>query len=314
MFNREGKLDIFEDFRIDETLPKYARPRAGSRDEEDGEEEMFGANDSLSMAKSSRPRRRQFMVSSNGGSISIGIDGEMMTEVALLRQMQPTWLQRVLMWLLARVSPDDKKLVWRPLIDPPAPAPTVTILEFFSAVKRGTTNLDVVEGRVQGYEAALARARATGQTALREQLEEGIEAVRAETRLLDLGLTTVLSEETLVEFVKKCPKGLRLDWVKNFTRFIPDEVLDQKKRCDEEQIFDNYVVLHYDPEAKSWAETHQDRAARRDPILFGVLAGRRQLYFVGEWVDEYCDLSLDQIADTLGRRPEDHIDPGSFTG
>ena len=59
-------------------------------------------------------------------------------------------------------------------------------------------------------------------------MEAGIEAVRAETRLHALGLTRVLSEATLVEFVKKCPKGLRLDWVKNFTRVIPDDVLEPK--------------------------------------------------------------------------------------
>ncbi len=37
------------------------------------------------------------------------------------------------------------------------------------------------------------------------------------------------------------------------------------------------------------------------PILFGVIKGRRRLYFVGDWVDEFCDLTFDQIADALGK-------------
>jgi len=31
------------------------------------------------------------------------------------------------------------------------------------------------------------------------------------------------------------------------------------------------------------------------------MEGSRKLYFVGDWVDEFCDLQLDQIADALGK-------------
>ena len=119
-------------------------------------------------------------------------------------------------------------------------------------------------------------------------------------------------EETLVDFVKKSPRGLRLDWVRNFTRVVPDDVLATKVECDSRGIFDNYAVLHYDPDGKSWAETEAEREARKDPILFGFVEGRRVLYFVGEWIDEFCDLSLDQIADVLyedmEKRPSEATD------
>lgn len=35
-------------------------------------------------------------------------------------------------------------------------------------------------------------------------------------------------------------------------------------------------------------------------ILFGLIEGRRRLYVVGDWVDEICDLTMDQIADSIG--------------
>ena len=209
--------------------------------------------------------------------------------------------------------------MFRPLTDKPSPPPEITVAEFFSSIKDSQDDLDLVDGRARGYEAALDRARKTGQVALVEQLSAGIAAVRAETQLHVMGLTRVLTEATLVEFVKKSPKGLRLDWVRNFTRVIPDDVLATKVDCDERRIFDNYVVLHYDPNKKSWAETQEQAAARKDPILFGVIEGRRKLYFVGEWVDEFCDLSLDQIADVLyegmDERPEsatEKLDPKEF--
>jgi hypothetical protein len=37
----------------------------------------------------------------------------------------------------------------------------------------------------------------------------------------------------------------------------------------------------------------------KDPILFGVLKGTRNLYFIGDWIDEYCDLTLDKFLSTL---------------
>lgn len=279
MFNANNKLDIFERFLIDMGLPKHSRS-------DDWEEE--GSEDSgiaPGLAHMKRTRRRFRMTSGEVWGEDVGA-------------YRP-WHVRLVAW-------------FRELIKPSPPKPSITIQAFFKAVKLEASNLELVAERAAGYELALIRARATGQTALLERLQEGIEAVRAETRLMDLGLTRVLPEATLVEFVKKSPKGLRLDWVQNFTRHIPDDVLERKKQCDAERVFDNYVVLHYDPDAKSYAETRKEAAARKDPILFGVLAGRRQLYFVGEWVDEYCDLSLDQIADVLGRRGERVLDPSSF--
>ena len=131
-------------------------------------------------------------------------------------------------------------------------------------------------------------------------INKALDANRCEDQLVEMGLTSYLIEDRLVEFVKKAPKGLQLDWIKNFTRVIPDQVISRKVESDERLIFDNYVVLHYDPEKKSWAETEAEKEARRDPILFGVLQGSRKLYFVGDWVDDYCDLTLDQVADLLG--------------
>jgi len=34
---------------------------------------------------------------------------------------------------------------------------------------------------------------------------------------------------------------------------------------------------------------------RKDPILFGVIAGSNKLYFIGDWIDEYCDLRFDDV-------------------
>jgi len=308
MFDNQGRLDIFENFLIDKKLPKH-QPKARNVSSDDGE--MMSASQFDAQFVRSR-------TGSNTISIGVTTRGDLVAEQL---QMPMTWLQRIMLRILFWVSPKDKALVFRPKADrpPQGPPPEITVAEFFSSVKDSHKDLEVVDGRARGYEAALERAHKTGQVALAEQLEAGIQAVRAETQLLAMGLDRVLTEETLVSFVKKSPRGLRLDWVRNFTRVIPDDVLATKVECDERRIFDNYVVLHYDPEAKSWAETQAETAARKDPILFGVIEGCRKLYFVGEWQDEFCDLSLDQIADVLYEgmetRPSEateRLDPEAF--
>jgi len=89
--------------------------------------------------------------------------------------------------------------------------------------------------------------------------------------------------------------------MKNFCRAIPDDVSAKKKEADTLRIFDNYVVLHYDPKGKSFAETEKEVEYRKDPILFGVIEGVRKLYFVGEWKDAECDLTMSEIESILGR-------------
>jgi hypothetical protein len=82
---------------------------------------------------------------------------------------------------------------------------------------------------------------------------------------------------------------------------IPIEAGDKKIFLDKLCVFDNYVILHYDPEGKSTKLTDEERKKKEDPILFGVISGSRRLYHVHSWKDELCDLTIDQI---IERHPE----------
>ncbi len=283
MITSQGKLRILEDFVVDRSLPKF---KAGKRqnvfmggDVVNMSEEEFEE----SMGESSPIVWRQ--ASLNSGSVIV--NGSFVTDAPT-----PFWVR---LWrAFFPLKPAGRKV-------PEKHVPTVSVLEFFSSVKNSAQELRLVEERSLGYERALAAARRNGQVALRERLEEGMAAYRAEAQAESMGLKKFVSEEDIVGFYKQSDRGLRLDMIANFTRQIPDDVAQRKARADELHIFDNYAVLHYDPEAKSFAETEKEKEARKDPILFGLLKGRRQLYFVGDWVDEVCDLTLDQIADKLGK-------------
>jgi hypothetical protein len=92
---------------------------------------------------------------------------------------------------------------------------------------------------------------------------------------------------------------LKLTWIKNYARMIPEDVIEAKKKFDGSELFDNYVILHFDKFDNSTQMTKAEVEKAKDPILFGVLKGTRNLYYIGDWIDEYCDLTLDKFLSTL---------------
>lgn len=282
MITQDDKLQIFENFRTDPSLPKHAskerdamvtlfQKRVGG----------FGVLNSPSVFREGWEgvEEADMMATESFGSV-------------MVQEKDPPkrpW------WAFWRGKPRKEE----------EPAPTMTVEEFFSSVKNSSEELVIVKERAAGYEKALLNAKNCGQVALAERLSAGLNAFRAEAQLIAMGLPKYVREDTIVRFYKESPKGLRLDWLINFVRVVPDSVIAKKRRADELGIFDNYVVLHYDPKGKGVAKTQKEleaeAAAKRDPILFGIIAHRRQLYVVGDWVDEFCDLTLDQFAELMGK-------------
>jgi hypothetical protein len=173
-------------------------------------------------------------------------------------------------------------------------------IRFFASVKNSAREIDTISNRMESYQNALAAAREAGQVALVEQLEAAAESVRVEAQLVAIKHPRYILEEDLVRFAKRVAH-VRLDWIANFTRAIPKRILKDKARMDELCLFDNYVVLHYDPRRKGAAPTNTEKERMKDPILFGVLKGVGRLYFVGDWVDEYCHLTLDEYVAQSGK-------------
>lgn len=190
---------------------------------------------------------------------------------------------------------------------------TIDALEFFSYVKLSAKeSVSTYRDRVSDYLKEVHNAVTVGQTALMEDLLRGLVTNKYESVLFAEGLYYVVNEEQMVSFVKQCEKGVKLDYIKNFTRPLPQEVVDKINKINQLEVFDNYVVLYYDPDGKIYKETAKEEAKRKDPILFGVIAGSTKLYYIADWVDEYCDLTLEKFIDIIGvKKDELHMDYGT---
>lgn len=165
----------------------------------------------------------------------------------------------------------------------------------FKLVLSNEEELKIFDEKNKEYQKTIDNAKLTGQIALVEELEKNKEIKKFENQLIAHGMTRYISEKTLLKYVDHCEKGLKLDFIKNFTRIIPNDIIEKKIKCDEIGLFDNYVILYYDPNNNSSKLTKKEQEKLKDPIIFGVINGTRKLYYIGDWKDEQCTLTFDDI-------------------
>jgi len=262
----QDRLAVFEPLLIDRTLPKYAvtmTPNAASS----------GQNAVI------------WTVGATSNSFSInGVSLNSMLE------HRPGLLERL--WIALADKINQLYITHK----------TVPVQETFEAIMGRGRKLEVLVGRLAAHTEAIKEAKAMGQTALAESLEKRTKIVEVEAILFAGGHREFIEEQDLIRFAKECERGLRLDYLKNFVRLIPQSVRVKKTRADLLRVFDAYVILHYDPDSKGAALTEKEIEKKRDPIMFGLIDGSRRLYHVGSWTDQYCDLTFADLIDKFGEK------------
>ena len=178
----------------------------------------------------------------------------------------------------------------------------VPVEKVFESILMTMSELKIYEERQKEIEMLLRDAVECGQRDLYRELLKKKSERSFENVLFAKGYTKYVTEQQLLQFSAKCERGLCLDWIENFARVIPKEVIEAKRKADTDHLFDNYVILHYDPENKATTPEarKKEEVKRKDPILFGVIKESRNLYFVADWKDELCTLTLQDIITVLG--------------
>jgi len=176
--------------------------------------------------------------------------------------------------------------------------------QFFHNVIQSVKELELPMKSVEFYNELVSNAVKLGQVALSEKLMSQKSVLLAELSMIHEHKVKYVTEDDILEYNKKAKesKHLYLTWIKNFARIIPEPVIEMKNYCDEKGWFDNYVVLHFDRLGKSAEMTNAEKEKAKDPILFGMIQGSDKFYFVADWEDDYCDLTLDRMLKVLGKK------------
>ena len=197
-----------------------------------------------------------------------------------------------------KISPERKKEMKK------AKEHRINLLQFFSNLKVEASKEREFVDRVEQYVKLIKKAQILHQTAQEEKLIDKLIIHTYESILSISGFNKYVISEDLVNLQSKCDKELEIDYLKNFIRVIPDEVVEKKLKADSLMVFDNYCVIYYDPEGKSYQETNEEERKKidkikKDPILFGLIYGSDKLYYIADWIDDLCDLTLDQVVEKI---------------
>lgn len=139
-----------------------------------------------------------------------------------------------------------------------------------------------------------------GQQAAHEELVKMLLGIVGVMELQACGFDQYIQEDMVKKFEYKVKdRVLKYGKFENFPRAIPDKIAARIKEIQKKGMFDEYWILYLDY-AKEELKTNKDRIREKDPILFGkVKSNPDKLFYLIDWVDEYCDLTLQKFVDQV---------------
>lgn len=151
-----------------------------------------------------------------------------------------------------------------------------------------------LEDQIAKLNEMLFEAKEINQQGLYEQLAERIFFAVQDWELLAIGIDTYLERKDVEKFRYHIVSNRPVSFteLEEFPRTIPKEIRAEIKKYQDKNVFDKYWILYYD--SATPVKTNEKKIKERDPIVFGTLdSDPDRLYFIADWEDEHCDLTLD---------------------
>lgn len=170
--------------------------------------------------------------------------------------------------------------------------------DYFQGVKDSikTMNSEDLSKMYTVAESLMEKYKLFGQEKALKRLAFHIKTLLKEYDIINLGVDRFVYKNDITNYIDNVSKKpVKIIEMKNYPREIPDEMIDVVQKT--KGLFDEFYVLFTDYSGELEKEVEKER----DPILFGgfctksrdIVADR--FYYLGDWVDEYCDLTLDRL-------------------
>ncbi len=120
-----------------------------------------------------------------------------------------------------------------------------------------------------------------------------------EEKIIEMGITTYVYKDVVEDYIEHvADKTVKIIELSRYMREVPDELVDVVEKTKD--LFDQFYVVFTDYTGTEERKVDKERRDK-DPILFGVFKNNTtvsdRFYFLGDWVDEYCDLTLDKMVE-----------------
>lgn len=149
----------------------------------------------------------------------------------------------------------------------------------------------------------------TGQRKAIKKLMFHLECIEKEREIVKMGITTFIYKDDIEEYIDNVAKDtVKIIELENYEREIPDEIVDVIAATKDK--FDQLYIVFTDYTGKVERQIQKERRDK-DPIIFGTFQDQSnrtvidRFYYLGDWEDEYCDLTLDKMVnetEKVGKR------------
>ena len=157
----------------------------------------------------------------------------------------------------------------------------------------------------------LNKYKTTNQRAGMRKLLFHLQCLEKEREIVKLGVDTFIYRDDIEDYIDNvADDAVKVIELENYEREIPDDIVDVIEKVKDK--FDKLYVVFTDYTGKVERRVEKERRAK-DPILFGAFANAKErvvvdrFYYLGDWIDEYCDLTLDKLVNEVSAKQNKNI-------
>lgn len=179
---------------------------------------------------------------------------------------------------------------------------------YFSYVKSklNKTQLKKLKSRLRKLQSLVRNAAEHGQTALYEEFTRMLVVAVRESEAAACGYDVYIEKKDIEKFMNKVTESessvknpVKFRKLEEFPRPVPDKIGKIIKSVQSKKLFDELHVLYLDYTEEKIKST-KEKIREKDPVLLGKFSyDSNRYFFIADWIDEYCDLTLGKFVDKL---------------
>lgn len=177
----------------------------------------------------------------------------------------------------------------------------MTPQEYFDAVKERKQSItdEQLKSIYDNCLELLNKYVITGQKRGIEKLMFHLSCIEKEMEIVKMGITTFVYRDDIEFYISNVASDVvKIIDIESYEREIPDEIVKIISQVKDK--FDQLYIVFTDYTGKVERQVSKERR-QKDPILFGTFQNDNtrsvidRFYYLGDWIDEYCDLTLDKM-------------------
>lgn len=219
----------------------------------------------------------------------------------------------------------------------------IAVKDFMNMMKHGgddnILDLSIINENLAKIEPELNKATLLEQKILKTRLMFIKKVLEREKKILEAGLSPkyvwLNDVKRYIALVEN--QNTKIIQLEHFERLIPEDVFKEILRVKSLGIFDKFAILYNEPEDPDGLDNKptikesidKERQRLKDPIIFGYFKERYKidktdnpgtfidadefthisdkLYYIADWEDEYCDLTLEAVLDVLAKNKKKDV-------